>query len=354
MRGRDTDERPASARDRATGRVRTRRAVAALVATMALASCGDAPDPPVGAALRQALAAFADRDAAGVCRLLSRKARFLIGHSGHEGPPLHCESDVERYFQWMEGYRTASRPRVLDVASDGDGTATADVRLPGGKQVTLPFRQERGRWRLDALFDAPLSYMQVARTPRGDRLVAQSGNPPERVDAGAVTVREADEPDLPHCPPTDTERFPRVRGGCVLKLKAEKLAVSVWTPFGVVRFGRCDVEANLRMDGDGHVWIPKFKIVGPNPCSDSVPCRDDKPELLPWQGTIERDDDGRLRLRIHDVCLDSCIGRFEGTWDLRLTEGPERWSMRLASMIGTSGWRIDGTIHSRGLPVTIE
>jgi hypothetical protein len=321
---------------------------------LALASCGQSPREPVESALVQAQAAFAAQDAERLCSLLSRKGRVLIGSSGHRGSPFHCADDIRDFFAWTDAYRIPAEPRVESVHEGGDDNTTATVRLPSGERLTLPFGRDDGEWRLDGLLDARLSSVQMATNERIKALLDEPGPAPERIPSNAVNVRKANATSGQPCPPTDTHRFPAIRGGCTLQLTSEGIDVSVWTPFGVIAFGTCNLDADLRIDDGGHVWITQFMISGINPCSDVVPCTDRNVVMVPWQAALERTDDGSWTLPIADACLDTCLGRSEGDWRFHLVEGKRNWQLRLASMLGTSGWRLDGTARSAAKPIAID
>jgi hypothetical protein len=68
---------------------------------------------------------------------------------------------------------------------------------------------------------------------------------------------------------------------------------------------------------------------------------------LPRHGAIQRAGDGRLLLQIHDLCLDTCVGRFAGDWVVEVAQGSDAWRLRAdRTAVGTSGWVFDGTMES--------
>jgi hypothetical protein len=318
---------------------------------LALASCSaEQSRPGARAVLQDALAAFADRDEKRLCDSLSSKARLVIGHAAHNARPLDCVEDVTGYLSEIEPYAPGFDVRAVDVRSPAAGRAVADVRLPGGALVTMPLREEDGRWKLDGLFDGGLSRIQLRGEPGVKRLMRLPDSPPPVKTDGSVNVRGADGKP---CPPLDDGSFPTIEGGCITHVEGKRLRMLLETPFGVMHFDDCDMTFDLHVDGAGRAWLVDMSLFGGLTCFDVMPCLGPINEKIPWQGRIERSAAGSLRLRVPKVCLDTCIGRFEGGWDIALAKGGHGWRLRSRSMVGTSGWRLDGAFQARGKPIAI-
>ncbi|HEX2070752.1 MAG TPA: hypothetical protein VHF90_03770 [Thermoleophilaceae bacterium] len=312
-------------------------------APLVAASCGDRENHlSVTATLTKAVERFEARDTEGLCELLSANAKVVIGSAVHLQPTT-CEPDVRRFFKWLKPHdRPGARPVVTSIGRDGPGRVTAKVRTPGGTPVTIGLRKEDGAWKVEGLLDATLSRIQARNTPRENELLV----PVSRAAAGArnlpSSVAVADDHGRP-CPDVDGERLPTVAGGCLFELAGERLELSAVSPFGTMAFAECDVALDVQMDGRGQGWISDMSIDGRNPCFDAAPCFSGRQRGLPWRSWIVRRGGG-LELRI-DVCLDTCVGRFEGRWDLALVRHGDGWRARAdQAMVGTSGWRFDGVL----------
>lgn len=319
--------------------------LAVAVGTLAASACGDDErGPGVAATLRSALDRFEERDRQGLCELLSADAKLVIGSAVHLQPTT-CERDVGRFFKWLEPYgEQARRPVVTKVTTEGPDRARATVRLADGALVTAPFSREDGTWKLDGLLDATLSRIQARNTPREKgRLLAVSDVPRPAV-AGTTSVEHGPGRGA-FCPRVDDDRLPAVGGGCLVNLAGKRLTLSAVSPFGRMAFAECDIELDLRVGGDGRGWIATPTIDGRNPCFDAAPCFSKQERGMPWPARIDYRQ-GKMELAV-DVCLDTCVGRFEGRWKLDFVKLGTGWRARSEQgMVGTSGWRFDGVLNT--------
>lgn len=339
------------------GRSRTALAVAvALTLMAALAGCGDSgPTPTARAVVIDALAAFDAKDVDTLCDALSEDAQAVIGSSAHGRPPYDCEKDVRNYLEWMKPY---DRPtEIVRTAETTANRAVAEVRLPDGEMVVLPLEREKGSWKLEGLYDAPISRVQIVGTPQEKRLKPIAVAPGEPTGEGAATVSNAANARRPRCPEVTSRRFPVISGGCVLTTDDEWLELSVRSPFGTMDLGMCEIWFRLRLDGKGRGWLDQFSIAGPNPCNDVVPCFDRNDHVIPWQARIEdavAADPGSNRLSL-DACLDTCVGRFEGDWKLDIVERPRGWRLRPTGGLAKTGWHFSGgPLRSEGKSIEIS
>jgi hypothetical protein len=320
--------------------------------TLALVSCnsGSEQQPAsVRGSLDAALTAFARGDAAQLCDSLSGKAHAVIGRAMHGLPPLECVRDVRPFLKNMGRYRGGAT--VIDVARQGPDHATVRLRLPDRTPATIPFSRVDGRWKLDGLFDASLSRIQLRGTPREETVMLERRPTPVR--RGGVVVRDLTAPGSPRCPAIGVARFPVLSGGCLMTVGQESARLSLRTAFGAMRFAECDLFYDVRLDGSGGGWVEDIGITGGDPCFDVLSCWDREREKVPWPAQLERYGRQQIRLRIDDVCLDTCVGRFEGRWDVEMVERANGWRLRSASTIGTSGWSFDGSVASDGKPIGV-
>jgi hypothetical protein len=119
-------------------------------------------------------------------------------------------------------------------------------------------------------------------------------------------------------------------------------------------FVSCRFSFDLRVDGAGRAWIASFGIEGVSPCLDLVQCIEIEQSRIPWRGRIVASGGGSLRLRVEDFCVESCFGRFKGSWELALTRSDRGWRTRSAGMIGSSGLRVDGVVGTRGKAIDVN
>jgi hypothetical protein len=152
------------------------------------------------------------------------------------------------------------------------------------------------------------------------------------------------EPSL--CRVLDLRPTPGKPGGCSAQVEPSEIDLKVFTMFGRLDFARCDIGFVFRVDARGGTRMEGVDVASlgfDSACGDIVACRptiEDPP--LPWKGRVVRSDDGALR-NVVDVCIDSCMGRFEGRAAFDLFQRPDGWRMRpLRSVVGQSGFQFDG------------
>jgi len=348
-----------------------RRPLGALLAVVAIAgasSCGgdgsdsDGAQPPsltVRQTLDRALAAAERRDLNALCGLLSRKARLVIGHARHGSLPLECPIDSGYYIEAFQAYPNGVTPRIVAIERSGPDRAVATYALPDGMRAAIPLRVEDGAWKLDGFFDADLARLQMKyveagnRPVREDSLFVSSETPTAVSPDPRVTARDGAGR---RCADVGLDRFPELRGGCVLSLSGRQ-RITLQTPFGFMLFAQgCDVDYKLRVAGDGRAWVDSITIGGPSPCLDMIPCvgkdRAEQSRVVPWQARVRRPPrGGGLRLVIENACFDTCIGLFKGRWALDLVESPRGWRASSSGVLGSSGMRVDGSVGSKGKPV---
>ncbi|HYI99587.1 MAG TPA: hypothetical protein VEX36_07935 [Thermoleophilaceae bacterium] len=149
------------------------------------------------------------------------------------------------------------------------------------------------------------------------------------------------------CAELSTKSYPLIQGGCVLYASG-KIDITVRTMFGPVRFGRCNIAINLLVGPTGSTWLQGFTSDSAGACGDMLPCREKASaknialaDKLPWKGKIVQGPAGPQSEL--DLCLDTCMGRFEGrtTFDLVEQRG-DRVMRATDSVAGVSGLELDG------------
>jgi len=140
-----------------------------------------------------------------------------------------------------------------------------------------------------------------------------------------------------------------------LTVRGAKLRVALRTPFGSIRFARCDLSFDVHVDSRGDGWVARFAVDGHLPCNDFTGCETAAGAVLPWRARIVRGDGGAQVLRVHDVCFGTCLGQFVGDLRLGLRQGTRGWRLHANhAMVGRTGWELDGGLRTvKGL-VTIS
>lgn len=271
-----------------------------------------------------------------LCRLLSRDAEIVLGHAQHGTFPLDCHEDVYRFVDSLRPYENGRQPRLLGVDGLTPETAAGAFRLPSGDVVTLPLSREGNAWRLDGIFDASIAETQTSADP----------GHPELPSKRELAVEGPSPRDLTRqrCTVVEDRRFPTSAGGCATKLEGT-MRLTLLTAFGYMPFGRCRIEGVLRVDAAGNGWLDDVRFHGGSPCNDTASCSDVRDRPVPWRVRLApaaRGDAGS-RLTVA-ACVDSCFGRFEGAWPLRLERLAGAWRLSSDAVVGTSGLRVDGAL----------
>lgn len=174
---------------------------------------------------------------------------------------------------------------------------------------------------------------------------------PEPVAADKVVALERIGKTTRECALLDSLRSP-VKGGCVLKAKFRRKAIryDVVTPFGSMRFASCGSSFTARIAARGSLGGPVDVLVdsftGDNTadlCGDVRVCLVDGTDMQrPWSGVVRLDEDGGAYMDLH-VCLDTCMGWFEGKTRFELDRVAGEWRIRAdRTMVGDSGIEMDG------------
>jgi hypothetical protein len=167
---------------------------------------------------------------------------------------------------------------------------------------------------------------------------------PTVADQGDTVASEGKGEDKQVCDSVDTVGLP-VKGGCTMRAVAgpNDLRFTVVTPFGVVPFSDCGQSFTVHVDSAGSVWLGFIRSDGGNPCGDVQPCLvEGMGTQRPWTGRIRVADDGEVRMRVN-ICLDTCMGWFEGPTDIGLRRVDGAWRLRADdALIGDSGLEVDG------------
>jgi hypothetical protein len=274
--------------------------------------------------------AFAANSPERVCRHLTERAVQLISWMAHE-VSADCPAAVKRIRTWMgNGERevVGARPKLTDVEVKGR-QATATVERPDSAPYSVRFAEAKTGWKLDGVFDAGTSTFQEHSNVPFD-----SGPPPEPADA------DADE-GTPVEPTRPAE----------IEVVDAPVNISVLNLFGRMPLSRCTLHMTLEIDASGATRTDDFYVGGENACGDIRGC--DSNEMnsrhAAWTGRIERAPDGALQHRFDDVCLDTCVGMYRGSWTVGLERTAKGWRLRSdGQMVGRTGWIFDGSMPARG------
>lgn len=149
-------------------RVRSGLAALAIAASPVAIGCGGESAQDVAAdrgairdVARSVQESFAKGDVAGVCRRLTKAAQVHVGNAGH-GLPEGCPKDLRTFGGWVE--KGSFVPgRIVSTDVDGE-TATARMEFRGSR-IDVPFAQEDGEWKLNALYGSRPAQLQEDNYP---------------------------------------------------------------------------------------------------------------------------------------------------------------------------------------------
>jgi hypothetical protein len=104
----------------------------------------------------------------------------------------------------------------------------------------------------------------------------------------------------------------------------------------------------VRLAGNGRVVVDDYDMVGrsdaadASACGDVEACRNERSIATSWDGRLRASADGRFVGRL-DVCMATCVGRFEGRTAVEVKRSPTGWRLEFDDApVGTGGLRLDG------------
>jgi hypothetical protein len=167
--------------------------------------------------------------------------------------------------------------------------------------------------------------------------------------AADVTVWDSSKSAAAKCPEIDDSNPRKAKGGCVARAKTgSPIQVLVRSMVGDLVFGKCVYPHALRIDAAGRTALDIGKVDGPRPCNDIRPCWSKEPTpfdnqpFLTWNGQLRTDANGVLHNDV-DVCLETCMGRFTGTVDMRMERTADRARATISNeLLGMTGMELDG------------
>jgi hypothetical protein len=130
----------------------------------------------------------------------------------------------------------------------------------------------------------------------------------------------------------------------------------VTTPAGTFLLARCQPHTTFRIDGSGRVWVTYHskRLDGLGGCSDVVQCTTRGERPLPWEGRLVATPEGRVVGDI-DVCLATCVGRFEGRARIELVRNSRGWRLELDdAQVGPGAIELDGSWGLAGPPFDVS
>lgn len=186
---------------------------------------------------------------------------------------------------------------------------------------------------------------------------------PASAQTGKVLALEPVGKGMRECEMIDSLRLPTA-GGCVLKAESKRKGIDydVVTPFGTVPFAPCGSSFTARIaptgDAEGTIGVLIDTIRGDGsgePCGDLQYCLvDGTVTQRPWNGTVHLDEDGSAYMDVN-VCLDTCMGWFEGKTRLELDRVDGAWRIRANDvMVGDSGIVMDGEWRTDNRDLRLE
>lgn len=169
--------------------------------------------------------------------------------------------------------------------------------------------------------------------------LAFAGPGPAWADGSDITASDLAGGASRPCPKRDLEA---VLGPCVVVTRDDPVDVYVLTMLGRLHFGRCAVQYSLHVDADGRTEMYHVTFDGPQPCPDALACGWEEERARPWPGRIHGDGRGGFHNHV-DVCLDTCLGQFQGRLTIDLLRHRQGWRARAQQQsVGTSGLSFDG------------
>lgn len=298
-------------------------------------------DHPVADAIDGLQRAFLAGDYEAICAASTATAARHAGIAGH-GEVTQCVRDVRRLFvmvQKIDGWRHIGMPRVIDVEVD-DADAVATVALDRRWQAQVPMSRENGRWMLSGMFGTP---------PPGARAAARAIERAEFPAKSGASVRVSDDSGGA-CTALSEDRYPRISGGCQMRLRSGVTPFTILTVFGDFELDRCSIDYSVSVDAQGRTWTEDFEVGGDNrsvACGDVNACYDYALEwLVPWRGRLYPAGDGTYLHRM-DMCLRTCVGYFIGQLVVRLIPDEDGWRAEPVDGGGHSGFRFDAPLRVR-------
>lgn len=297
---------------------------------------------PAATAIDRLQRAFVDGDYDGVCAEVTRAAALQAGQAAHD-EATSCKRDVRDLLEMIRdggGWRHAGEPRVTEVEAAA-GEAAAVVALDRRWRAEVPLVREGRRWRLDGLFG-----ISKRRAEKVSSAIADADFPPVEREPVEATDGEGDP-----CPGLSETAYPRVSGGCVIKLSSRIAPLRILTPFGGFDFADCAVSYRVKVDSSGRTWTDELAGDGgpdADACGDVDSCYNMSiEEFVPWRGRIYADGDDAFLHRM-DMCLRTCVGVFVGKLTMRMVRDGNGWRAEPVDGGGSSGFRFGVPLRAEG------
>jgi hypothetical protein len=261
--------------------------------------------------LSQLRSAYLRQDYLAACNHLTKGAQREIGLIGH-GEPSVCDQDMKRHMSsTVLSKADLVTPRLEGLRFNGD-RATGRASIGDEEPIEVRFARDEGTWKLATLF---------AAVPRR-QAVSQSTN---ASIASSPSVRWLfKDGRTVECPHLKVRRL-EAEGGCVLYALG-LTTLNTLNVFGDSRYVRCPISFALHVGRDGAVALGGMVAqLSPDPvdmCGDVMACHTSLGKTVPWTGRLAADSDGRVRLALPYICLDTCLGRFVGQFDFGVDQRP--------------------------------
>jgi hypothetical protein len=304
----------------------------------------------IQAAAHKAQRALTAGNMPALCAVMSPRAREQAGRLVH-GTPEDCQKDVRAFLATIDeggGWR-GRPPRISDPTVEDDGRRGRVTLSAGEWRAEAPFVESSDGWKLGSFFGSPL-----ADGAELSRAVLQRRRP-----GASGQVRAAHAPagfPAAPCAAVFTETFPEISGTCELAISSSDIRPTVLTALGSLSFDRCTMTYRVATDATGRTWVYNVHVDAPpgvanNGCSDILACSDAQGRPVPWKGRLDYRPGGSMLHRF-DVCLDTCVGLYDGVVTTRLVRKGRSWTVTADDApVGASGFRLNGvsTLRANGV-----
>jgi outer membrane murein-binding lipoprotein Lpp len=335
------------------------RVVAVGAMLLALAGCGSESDADkVESAVVDLQQDVAEQRFDEACESMTPKVHKQLGESA-DRQVSRCTKDLDELVKLLRaggGGGFSDAPGVAAVKVTGD-RATATVEASDGSLIDVPFERRDGKWLLANFFGASTFPLPPPESPA----TFQTG----RVRTAVLTgppAKAVDPRSGARCSAVGERAGQIAAGGCATTIRDSGFETEVRTVFGSFDLARCRAEGKVHVSGDGRILISGFDMKGSGgegadggradaACGDVYPCyRAKDGQYFPWSGRLRQAPGGRLRAQV-DVCLATCVGRFEGKTDIELSRDGRGWRIDFDDApVGPGALRLNGSVSAAGPP----
>lgn len=189
-----------------------------------------------------------------------------------------------------------------------------------------------------AVRPAPLLRKLAVGTTAAFLALAVGASTAGTAETGATVLDGDGKP----CPAIDLSDADRPRGGCLMPVEGDLIAVSVRMMVGDMDFAKCSYAHRLRVDAAGRTSIERLTSIGPDMCNDVTICKQGRISK-PWAGRMRQTGEDSF-VNVVDACFDTCMGQFVGRLEMRFTRTASGGWRAVPSkdLVGATGLELDG------------